>query len=54
MAIRLSRMFRADDETPAETIPLRRVMFWVAVWVGLLLGIVLYFKYARLLTPLLA
>ena len=47
-------MFRADDATPAETIPLRRVLFWAAVWVGLLAGIALYFKYARLLTPLLA
>jgi len=52
--MRLSRMFRADDETPGDTIPLRRVVFWTVVWIGLLVGIVLYFKYARLLTPLLA
>ena len=29
------------------------IVFWVLVWVGLLVGIVLYFRYARLLTPLL-
>lgn len=52
--MRLSRMFRADDQTPGEIIPVRRILFWVAVWVGLLAGIALYFKYARLLTPLLA
>ncbi len=54
MATRLSRMFRTDDESSGDAIPLRRVLFWAAVWVGLLAGIVLYFKYARLLTPLLA
>ena len=53
-AMRLSRMFRADDETRKDTIPLRRLMFWVAVWIVLLAGIVMYFQYARLLTPLLA
>ncbi|CAN5438837.1 hypothetical protein BH09GEM1_BH09GEM1_07050 [soil metagenome] len=52
--MRLSRMFRADDETPGENISLKRMLFWVAVWIGLLVGIALYFKYARLLTPLLA
>jgi hypothetical protein len=52
--MRLSRMFRADDESQGDTIPLRRVVFWAAVWIALLVGIVLYFKYARLLTPLLA
>jgi hypothetical protein len=52
--MRLSRMFRADNESPGDTIPLRRVVFWAIVWITLLVGIVLYFKYARLLTPLLA
>ncbi len=33
---------------------MRRMVFWAALWVGLLVGIALYFKYARLLTPLLA
>ena len=53
--MRLSRKIRADFErAPAEAISRRRVMFWVLVWVVLLTGIALYFKYARFLTPLLA
>jgi hypothetical protein len=52
--VRLSRFLRPDDSQSAdETIPLRRVLFWVLVWIGIVVGIVLYFRYARLLTPLL-
>ncbi|MEP6989891.1 MAG: hypothetical protein ABJA80_03100 [bacterium] len=36
-----------------ETVPLRRVVLWVLVWVSLVVAFGLYFKYARLLTPLL-
>ena len=52
--MRLSRTFRADDESRGDVIPLRRLIFWAGVWIVLLAGIVFYFKYARLLTPLLA
>ena len=52
--MRLSRMFSADDESRRDVIPLRRLVFWAVVWIALLVGIVFYFKYARLLTPLLA
>ena len=52
--VRLTRVLRSDDSNNTdERIPVRRIVFWVAVWVGILLGIVFYFKYARLLTPLL-
>jgi hypothetical protein len=52
--VRLTRVLRPDDSTNGdERISPRRVVFWVAVWVGILIGIVFYFKYARLLTPLL-
>jgi hypothetical protein len=52
--LRLSRVPRpVDTRTLDEKIPLRRVLFWVVVWVGILLGIAFYFTYARLLTPLL-
>ena len=52
--MRLSRILRQDDAAKAEdAIPLRRVVFWVLVWIGITIGIVLYFRYARLLTPLL-
>ena len=52
--VRLTRVLRPDDSNDSdERIGVRRIVFWVAVWVGILLGIVFYFKYARLLTPLL-
>jgi hypothetical protein len=52
--LRLSRVLRPDDARYLdEKIPLRRILFWVAVWIGIFVGIVFYLKYARLLTPLL-
>jgi len=52
--LRLSRVLRpADSISAEERIPVRRILFWVAVWVGIFIGIVFYFRYARLLTPLL-
>jgi len=48
-------MFRAhEDAASGDGVPIHRVMLWVVVWIGLLAGIVLYIKYARFLTPLLA
>jgi hypothetical protein len=53
--MRLSRILRADDEaTPGEVVSTRRIMFWAIVWVALFVGMALYFRYARSLTPLLA
>jgi hypothetical protein len=52
--LRLSRILRPEETKRLEdTIPLRRTLLWVLVWVGIIVGIVLYFKYGRLLTPLL-
>jgi hypothetical protein len=51
--LRLSRVLRPGVSNANERIPARRILFWVVVWVGILVGIVFYFKYARLLTPLL-
>jgi len=48
-------MFNANDDAPSgERVSARSALFWVLVGVGLLAGIVLYVKYARFLTPLLA
>ena len=53
--LRLLRILRPEDPKHLEeTIPLRRVLFWVLVWIVIFVGIVLYFEYARLLTPLLS
>ena len=52
--VRLTRVLQPDDSNNTdERIGVRRIVFWVAVWVAIVLGIVFYFKYARLLTPLL-
>ena len=52
--MRLSRVLKPNDiKYQDETIPMRRIVIWVIVWVGILSGIVMYFKYARLLTPML-
>ena len=53
--LHLSRIFRPDDaQHLEEQIPFRRKVAWGLVWVGIVIGIVLYFTHARLLTPLLA
>ena len=49
--MRLSRYLpqrTADD----ETIPLRRVLVWSAVALSIVVGLVLYFKFGRQVTPL--
>ena len=52
--LRLSRILRPEDGRNAEeSVSVRRALLWVAVWIALLVGIALYFKYARILTPLL-
>ncbi|MEO5815309.1 MAG: hypothetical protein ABIT20_08525 [Gemmatimonadaceae bacterium] len=52
--MRLSRVLRPDDSRNKEdAIPVRRILFWATVWLGIFIGIVFYFRYAGLLTPLL-
>ena len=51
--LRLSRILRQEESPLADRIPMRRIVMWTLVWVGVIVGIVLYFKYARLLVPLL-
>ncbi|MDQ2666936.1 MAG: hypothetical protein M3Z05_13100 [Gemmatimonadota bacterium] len=53
--MRLSRIFSAKPDAPSvDGVSMRRAALWALVWVALLAGIVLYFRYARFLTPLLA
>lgn len=52
--LRLSRILRPEEtRSLEETVSLRRVAFWALVGVALAVGVVLYFKYERLLVPLL-
>jgi hypothetical protein len=49
------RAIRSETEiTESEgTVSYRRIAFWSIVGIAIVVGIVLYFKYARLLPPLL-
>jgi LPS O-antigen subunit length determinant protein (WzzB/FepE family) len=51
--MRLSRIVR-QPETPthSDAVPLRRVILWIVVGAVLVVGLVLYFKFERLLPPL--
>lgn len=51
--MRLSRVVRSPDTpTDPDAVPLRRVILWIIVAAALVVGVVLYFKYERLLVPL--
>ncbi|NUO95331.1 MAG: hypothetical protein HOQ17_13210 [Gemmatimonadaceae bacterium] len=53
--MRLSRIFRRSDATAdPDAVPLGRALLWALVGVALLLGLVLYFKYERVVLPLLS
>jgi type VI protein secretion system component VasF len=54
--VRFSRFLRQADETPAQgrDVPVRRAVMWGLVGAAIIVGIVLYFLYARLLEPLVA
>jgi hypothetical protein len=51
--LRLSGIFRTADGSPADApFPLRRALLWAFVGAAILAGLVLYFRHARELTPL--
>jgi hypothetical protein len=56
--LRLSRIFRrsepsADPEENPDAVPLGRALLWGLFGIVLLIGLVLYFKYERVVAPLL-
>jgi hypothetical protein len=52
--LRLSRILRpSTSTTDGDAIPLRRALLWLGFGVVLIVGLVLYFKYERLVVPLL-
>jgi hypothetical protein len=55
LQMRPSREFRAEPEiTETENdISYRKVVLWVVVGLAIVAGVVSYFKYAKLLAPLL-
>lgn len=52
--VRFSRFIRHPDETPPKPaeVPVRRWVMWALIGAAIVVGIVLYFLYARLLQPL--
>lgn len=51
--MRISRLFRTSDVEFDDDLPLSRVVLWATIWAAIFVGIALYFKYAKLMTPLL-
>jgi hypothetical protein len=53
--LRLSKILRSSKSTSdSDAIPLRRALLWLMVGVVLLIGLGLYFRYERLVVPLLS
>jgi len=52
--VRFSRFLRHPDETPPRPsdVPVRRAVMWGVIGAVIVVGLVLYFLYARLLQPL--
>ena len=51
--MRVSRVFRPEDGPTEDAVPVRRTLFWIVVWIAILFGIGLFFRYAHFLAPLL-
>lgn len=54
--MRPSREIRAEPETTEteQEVSYRKIVLWVVVGLAIVAGIVSYFKYAKLLAPLLS
>jgi hypothetical protein len=52
--LRISRILRGQGSTPdPDAVPLRRTLLWLLFGVMVMAGLVMYFKYERLVVPLL-
>jgi hypothetical protein len=52
--LRLSRLFRRSETTAdPDAVPLGRALLWGLFGIAILVGLVLYFKYERVVVPLL-
>jgi type VI protein secretion system component VasF len=51
--LRFSRSHRQSDSPAArDAVPLRRLALWALAGVAIVIGLVLYFRFARLIVPL--
>ena len=54
-SLRLSRIFgKAETTADPDAIPVRRALLWVLFGVVLVAGLVLYFKFERVVVPLIS
>lgn len=52
--MRFNRFLRHPDESPPRPsdVPVRRAVMWSLIGLAIVVGLVLYFLYARLIQPL--
>ena len=52
--MRPTRQFRSETEItePESGVSARKIILWVVVGLAMIVGVVAYFKYAHLLSPL--
>jgi hypothetical protein len=51
--MRVSGVFKKQAEIESPVVPAHRKLLWAAIAVLIVAGVVLYFRYNRLMTPLL-
>ena len=50
--MRVSRTERPDESQDEQRVPARRAVLWGLIGVAVIVGVVLYFRYERVLAPL--
>lgn len=45
-------MLRSPDAAPDDRLPIRALLLWSLVGIAVVVGVVMYFRHARALTPL--
>ena len=51
--MRVSRLYKKEEDVETEEFPVSRTLLWAVIGAAILAGIALYFRYERLMTPLL-
>lgn len=51
--MRVSRLYKKEEDFEVEATPAPRLVLWAVVGLVILAGLALYFRYERLMTPLL-
>lgn len=51
--MRVSRLYKKDETLETEAFPTGRIVAWAIIGLVILAGLALYFRYERLMRPLL-